>query len=573
MRLTELVVERRGRSRLPFISFGHSTRSFPSRVAGDWLPAFRSRFADGTARGFAGRLITPALLLLLPLCFFFSFFNPATLRIDNVGWLLEGTDNGENALGAHAYWHDRSAGASLTTTQLNAPDGVPVLYTDSNPLVTIAAKPFAALLPADAQLIGPFILLSLVLQAIFAWLLLRRRAPGAVALWAGVALLAFPPTLPHRYVHANLMAHWVILAALYLFLDPSRSRRLAWWAPLIAVTALIHSYLLFMVGAIWASAMLARFTAGDRRDRLATIGHGVAIVGMVALLAWWMGVGDQMPTETYGRFRMPIDALWNPAVDSYRTLLPAYKYGPIDWLEGFQYIGAGGLLLVAAAIWVGWRQEPRDGERVDKQRLRQLAPALICLASLAVATWPLPAFAMTLLDPIRASGRLFWPVGYVLVLVSVLAVYRLPPRRAALALVAIIAVQAVDLTGMASTIRQHSGKAVSHRLYDRTTDPRWDGLIGQSRSVAFVPDAVTDLEMFQEIAWRAINAGRPVTSVYAARVSRASARRLRAERQDFARGKLVPGRLYIVLPGTASPPTATRNVLKLDGVTVIAPER
>jgi hypothetical protein len=45
---------------------------------------------------------------------------------------------------------DPSAGASLKTELLNAPEGVPILYTDSNSLLTLAAKPVAAQLPAAA---------------------------------------------------------------------------------------------------------------------------------------------------------------------------------------------------------------------------------------------------------------------------------------------------------------------------------------------------------------------------------------------------------------------------------------
>ena len=97
------------------------------------------------------RLATPLLLLLIPVAFFLAFFHWQMLEVGNAGWLLRGTDNGENALGAHAYWHDRSASASLKTTLLNAPDGVPVLYTDSNPLLTLVAKPLAAWLPGPFQ--------------------------------------------------------------------------------------------------------------------------------------------------------------------------------------------------------------------------------------------------------------------------------------------------------------------------------------------------------------------------------------------------------------------------------------
>lgn len=522
------------------------------------------------------RIATPLLLFLLPLSFFLAFFHWEILQVGNAGWLLRGTDNGENALGAHAYWYDPQAGASLTTKLLNAPEGVPILYTDSNPLITLLAKPVAALLPPDAQLVGPFILINLVLQAIFAWLLLRRHAPGPLALWAGVALLAFPPTLANRFVHANLMAHWTILAALFLFLDARRGEQLRWWGPLIAVSAFIHSYLLIMVGAIWASAMLVRLVKGPNKARLIVVGQSLAVLALVAILALWLGVGATRSTGSFGRFAMPLDALWNPEIGNFSTLLPIHRDNGGVWFEGFQYLGAGGLVLIATALVVGWSKPAPEKERADSRRLLGLAPALIVLTVLATLHTSLPTTIMDLLDPVRASGRLFWPVGYVLVFVAILVVFRLPAERAGLALIGMIALQVVDLTNMAATIRAQTEEAERHRLYALTLDPRWDQLIRQSRSISFMSgDIALDLNLFQEIAWRAAKIGRPVGNVYAARARTVTIHRLEAETAAFARGELVPGRLYIVLAGSKLPRAAAiaggPHVLKLDGRSVIAP--
>lgn len=520
------------------------------------------------------RILTPALLLLLPFALFLAFFNPGTLDIDNPGWLIRDSDNGEGALGAHAYWHDPTSGASLHTHLLNAPEGVPVLYTDSNPLVTLAAKPFASLLPEDAQLFGCFTLLNLFLQAVFAWLLLRRYAPGPLALWTGVALLAFPPTLFNRFIHVNLMAHWTILAALCLYLDERRAARLGWWAPLIAVTALIHSYLLIIVGAIWASKMLQRFREGSARTRKVLVGEGAVILTLVALLASWMGVGGQVSSGAFGQFAMELDALWNPGLDHFTNLLPAHESSPGHGFEGFQYLGAGGLLLIAAALVISRFRPARESEAEAKRTLRTLLPALIVMATIAIMSFPLPAPILTLLDPVRGSGRLFWPMGYVLVFMAVLAVYRLSADRAGLLLLALIALQTIDLSGMAYAIRAQSRMAEQHQLYVRTLDPRWDQLVRQAQTITFIPGDVTrDLGVFQEVAWRAVKAGRPVTNVYAARISATTARRLEVEGTAFARGELVPGRLYVLIGGATIPAVARPFAQMLDGVTVIIPRK
>lgn len=516
--------------------------------------------------------ITPLLLVALPLLAFAAFFHLKTLQIDNAGWLIRASDNGENALGAHAYWHDRAAGVSLTTHLLNAPDGVPVLFTDSNPLLTLLVKPFAGLLPADAQFVGPLILFTFMLQALFAWLLLRRHAPGPLALWAGVVLLAFPPTLMNRFIHVNLMAHWTILAALCLFLDPVRRDRLGWWAALVTVTALIHSYLLVMVGAIWASTILVRLTEGAWRSRLVAMAQAAAMLAIVAVLAIWLGVGDQLAARNFGQFSMPLDALWNPGLDHFSMLLPGHEPSPGRYFEGFQYMGAGALILVIAATVAAWRMPEAPRQRAVRERLRRLVPALIVLATLAVMRIHLPPFLQVALDPVRASGRLFWPIGYVLMIVLLLTVYRLPARRSGLLLAGLVLIQVLDLTGMAQAVRAQSRDAATGQLYVRTQDPRWQPLIAASRSIAFIPGNVThDLGLFQEVAWRAVNAGRPVSNVYAARISRETLHRLRIERAAFDRGALVPGRLYVIQAPVPLPAAADHRLVKLDGIIVLAP--
>ncbi|MBS0283981.1 MAG: hypothetical protein JSS15_06120, partial [Proteobacteria bacterium] len=325
-------------------------------------------------------------LILLPVALFLALFHPATLEVGNVGWLLRGSDNGENALGTHAWLHDRDAGCARTTL-LNAPEGVPVLFTDSNPLVTLAAKPLARLLPADAQLVGPWVMLCLFLQTWFAWLLLRRYAPDPLSLWCGVALLAAPPTLLNRYIHTNLFAHWLILWALWLFTDPRRSRSPLHWAALLFVAALVHSYLLVMVAAIWASAGMMTFWQGGGGERLRIAVAAIATLGAVVLVERWLGAGGRFAvTGTYGYFAMPLDALWNPANPGYGTLLPAIPQREGRGLEGFQYLGLGILLLAPAALYAASRGADGDGGAL--RRLAWLAPAFIVLTLVAISNFP-----------------------------------------------------------------------------------------------------------------------------------------------------------------------------------------
>jgi hypothetical protein len=526
------------------------------------------------------RAFLPRLpLLVLPVLLFLALFHPAILDPTNAGWLIRGSDNGENALGLHAWLHDPAPGL-LRTRLLNAPDGVPLLFTDSNPLLALLLKPFASLLPADFQAVGLWYLLCLFLQVFFAWRLLRDRAPGPVALWCGVTLLAMLPTLANRYLHANLFAHWLILWALDRFLDPAKAGSNRGWAPLIALTALIHSYLLVMVGAIYASAMLERFVAlrGDSRRRAILVAGAAAMLAMVVAIAWLLGALEpHVAAGNYGAFAMPLDALFNPGNPSYSRLLPSIEQRPGRGFEGFQYLGAGLLVLVPIAALTAWRTPAPADARATLRRLRWLVPALLALTLLAVSNYPdfaghalprirLPGAVSDALDPIRASGRLFWPAAYVIALVLIVTAFR--HRQAGALLAAVLAIQLVDLSGLFAAVRAESAEADRHHLYVRTTDPRWDALILTARDIGFVPpDARREFGLFQEIAWRAATLRRPVRIVYAARDSRATLSRWRAEQAQFDHGSMIPGRLYVLGRGVAAP--AGVRVIALDGVRMV----
>jgi hypothetical protein len=529
------------------------------------------------------RWLTALPFVLLPVALFLALFHTAMLDIGNAGWLIRGTDLGEDALGLHAYLHDPNAGLSLSTTLLNAPEGVPLLFTDSNPLLGLLLKPFAGLLPADAQFVGPWLFLCLVLQTFFAWLLLRDHAPSRASLWCGVALLCALPTLYNRFGHANLFAHWLILWALWLFVDARRAGDLRWWAPLIAITTLIHSYLLVMVGAIWASAMLERFVHARGWVRGTVLMQGVIVLGLVAILAAWIGAaGHYELAGDYGTLAMPLDALFNPSNPDYATILPAIPQRGGRGFEGFQYLGLGLLLLLPVAGWTMAKVAPADAERPVLHRLIWLVPALIVLTALAIGnqpdiarhalfSFPLPAFLAPLLDMVRASGRLFWPVAYTIVFVAILAVYRLGQRRAALVLAVLLAIQLVDVAGIVRAVHKATDDPAGH-MYVRTADPRWRGAIAAASDVTFMTGEPTDdLALYQEVAWRATSLRRPVRVVYSARRSTETAARMGKERERFLAGALEATRLYVLLPGSPVPRTAGRRLVVLDGTRVILP--
>ena len=518
------------------------------------------------------------MILLLAVLVFGAWMHPAILNPANVGWVLDGQDRGQSAVGLAAYLRGGSW-PWLHQSLLSAPDGVPLLFTDSIPLLGLIFGPVASVLPDGWQFLGLWLFACILLHASFAWALVRPHAPDALSAWIGAVLLTFIPALLSRHVHASLCAQWLILWSLWVFVEERRARTVGHWIAVLAVAALVHSYLLLMCGAIWGSALLLDLTRN--KHPLRTLARAALILAPVVPIAYGNGLfgGPFQSTGSYGEFPMALDALWNPAHPGYSALLPSSPDDHGRWFEGLQYLGAGLIALVIAAAAILLRRPPGEQAAVTA-RLRWLIPAFVVMAILAVGPHPLwrgealttvhlPTRLIDSLDPVRASGRLFWPATYTLVFLAILAAYRV--KQATLLLAAALVLQIIDLAPMVATIRLSSAAADDPYSFHRTRDPRWDAVIRNASLVDFQPsNAYANLGLMEEVTWRAMLACRPTAFTYAARETRAARERLNAESARFQRGRVDSSRLYVLLDGKV--PSALQNRVRyLDGVAIILP--
>ncbi|GAA0726461.1 hypothetical protein GCM10009106_01390 [Sphingomonas japonica] len=524
----------------------------------------------------------PAIALTaLAVGIFALWMHPAVLDPSNVGWLMVGSDRGQAMIGLAAYLREGSGAWPVTLTPLlGAPDGTALLLTDSIPLLGILLKPFAAILPDGWQYVGLWYLACLLLHVFFAWKLIRPHAPDALGAWLGTALLTLFPPLLNRWVHASLASQWLILWGLWLFIESDRERRPLAWAALLVLTALIHNYLLLMIGAIWASAVLRDIIRGPGRAQTLMIALATGAIVLAAAATHGVFGNHYASTGDYGAFPMALDAWWNPAHPTYSALIPASSENDGRGFEGLQYLGAGLLTLVLAAAALLAIRRDRTAIPDAVIRLRWLLPAFLVLILLAIGpqglwrgvplfTLPVPTVVIDTLDPVRAAGRLAWPVTYALALSAILIVVRW--RHGSLILAAALAIQLIDLAPMIGAIRHRSAEADQPAHYPRTPDPRWEALVASAARIDFQPPRVrADLPVMHEVTLRAILACRPVNFTYTARQTPAAVARLTSERAGYRKGMIDPTRLYVLLRDSVPPALADR-IKVIDGVAVIPP--
>jgi len=511
---------------------------------------WRSRRAGallGAAGAALGGMLTVALV-----------FGTHILPPWNTGWMLSG-QIGPDPVQYWLGWRFFARAPWSWPPGLNPLWGLEVsssiFYSDSIPLLAFFFKALAPLVEVS-QYWGFWLYACGALQGVFGWLLLGRVTRDPLARLAGAMLFVVQPTLLNRMGgHFALSAHFLILAGLLLCLVPGAGlRRILAWAALLLATALIHSYLLPMVLALWGADWLRRVVTREQPRALsvaeAPLVPAVGLAGLwssgfFAIRGGWGGEGAR-----YGDMQLDLLAPFDPAV--WGALLPDLP-DPNHLESGSSYAGLGILLLLALA-GVAWLRRPLRG-------LARHWPLLLALAGMmliavthrpSIGGWQVTLF--TLPDAIegyasalRASERFLWPFAYALLVAAVAALaHGFGERRAGLILAALLAVQVVDLQPGFARARHFFPRDMPAQVPLRLADPFWTEAARHYTRIRLVPNG-NQAKWWEEVAVYAATRGLETDAVYLARIDPARVAALNiAMAERLQRGQHEPGTLYVL---------------------------
>ncbi len=380
-------------------------------------------------------------------------------------WALPGGDPAYGLTGHLAFqapgWH----WPLLRAPDLFWPIGRSVAMTDSNPLMSLLAKLISSVLGHKVNLLGVWLALCWTLQPVAALYALRGfpgssrgringLAAGVCA--AGICLLC-PAWLLRR--HINLLGHFILLAAIGRALRMMRAGcRPAWWRVclLLCGAILVHPYLFVLSAAIFSAPVLRDWIARRPERRWTRSAYAACClipVGLLSLLSGGLGGS----ASGFGFYSMNlISPIWPQISGIFGASLPVIDATGGQY-EGFNYLGAGALLLLAAAALSLWRR-PLAAPFTRPTMLALLIPlAALTLMALTprvyAGSWlivPTPRQPWEkIFGMIQASGRAFWVVGYSAVLGSIALLAARMARRPFAALVAIaLTLQWIDTAPM-----------------------------------------------------------------------------------------------------------------------------
>ncbi len=320
------------------------------------LPQLISYFSGFLKNNYVVAIIS----IIIGVIVFGHYFDFTVVEPNNTAWImrLQG-DQSQHYLGSVAFRSDEWHFPFTKTTLINYPEGVSIIYTDSNPLLACIAKIFKSVFLPTYQYTGIWYLICFILQSFTGFILLKKiTGNNLFALLSGALFCLLPPII-HRYGHENLMAFWILLISLYVFIhtDLSIQRKSFLFFTVITLSALIHAYLTIMIliisGTWYVQQLIILLQEKNKSGLLKFLFTNAAYGSAFIILLWSVGYFYNAPKNMgllgFGFFSMDLTAPLNPIYDKYSSFINETTVGNGQY-EGFQYLGFGIILLLLFVV-------------------------------------------------------------------------------------------------------------------------------------------------------------------------------------------------------------------------------
>ena len=411
--------------------------------------------ADKTAMARSNAWIEVVVFAIIGAAVFLIIFGVTPLDVTNDRWILNHyveVDIVQHYAGWMAF-RDSPWQFPLGAYELIG-EGV-ITYSDSIPWVAIFCKLFREILPGTFQYFGIYVLLCYILQGISGGLILRLFTKRRLTVFLGTVLLCCSPIMMERaFRHTALASHYLILFALYLYLNTRNTGKLSWGYLLLSVLAIgIHPYFLPMVLGIMLANVLYLLPSG-RKCSLTASGQLLGTIAVTVAAGYLIGAlgTSSYSMSGYGYLSLNLNAIYNPiscGSIKWSWFIPASDQ-TLGNYDGFNYLGLGVLSVLPVLLY-----QLAIHFRTILRQYWGLLLVCICLFLFAVTNvvtfndtilieLPLPESVMDICNIFRASARMFYPIYYLIVIGVLCVLDRIPYGAICTAL--ILVVQVVDIS-------------------------------------------------------------------------------------------------------------------------------
>lgn len=368
---------------------------------------------------------------------------------DSSYWMSQQDDITQYIAGFNAYFSEPWHFPLFKLDTFNYPVGTRSTFVDIIPIYSLVLKLTVpqALFPFNP--FGYWIAFSFIMQALTAWMILKSLNINSwIALIVLAIFLLLSPALLARVGHISLMSHFLILLSLTLYIKSAQKpyQTIAWTA-LLTVAFYINIYIFTMSLSIFFATIATNWKKLQLKQNLTQLFSPLLFISFTSYLTIFpLPSGEFAQDFGWGYYSMNLLApFYGGAFINIPNVEMPGQY------EGFNYLGFGLIALFCYALYL---TKAYDSDFYKRHRFMFILLTLffiyslssnVYLGTLKLATISYPGFMDSLVHQFRASGRFFWPVGYAIVIFSIVTVFRYAQKKKIVILLAALLLQVADL--------------------------------------------------------------------------------------------------------------------------------
>jgi hypothetical protein len=424
------------------------------------------------------KILNILTIFIISLVIFFFFFGFHYSSPINSNWLstndLAGYQDGWNFF-KKDYW--RFPIGSLPTYGVDA--GNSIVYADIIPLFAIVFKLFRYILSDNFQYYSLWILLSIFLQLFFSYLIIYKATKSFLYSIIGSIFFSISPLFFEKLgLHIALASHWIILFSFYIETLTEKKNRYRNLNILLSMT--IHFSLTII---ILIFHYLFKIRELFQTKKVSFLLLDSFFLGLSSIFIMYTLGYFEIPPEDglgggYGYFSFNLNSFFNPINienGSWSLFLPTLKYSGGQY-EGFAYLGLSGILfffifLISFFFKNQFLYEKKMIIIISIVFFFLAVSTNVFLGDKLIFSIEINKYIYGILGIIRTSGRLIWPIYYLIFLIGIIFIHKRFNKNVSMIILSfLLCLQIVDLSPGYN--KYFNGKI--YREGNKLLDPIWD---------------------------------------------------------------------------------------------------
>ena len=331
-----------------------------------------------------------------------------------------------------------------------------IVFSGAVPILSIVSKFFKFILPDNFHFFSFWIFICFSFQFLFGYKIIHHLTKNNYYSFVSAIFFLISPILIYRLnLHLSLSAHWLILASIYLDINQNQKNLLSKKIFLIVISSLIHFYFTIM---LIIMNVIFSFFNNKLKFSYNFFRENFLILLFLLITMFLIGYFHIPATDAlgfgFGYYKTNLLSFFDPAysddLNSWSIFLPNI-YNSGGEKEGFAYLGLG-MIIMIFYLMIKKIKDIKSFKFNNKYLILCLILFILALSnnislgSFDLITFNLPNFLYAPLSVIRASGRLIWPVYYLIIIFTIFKFYKLKKNNYLILLVFFLSVQVIDFS-------------------------------------------------------------------------------------------------------------------------------